>query len=180
MNKRHGILAVALAVSGWLALFGNKTPGDDIAEPVARTPVTSVAGKVARPMATRAADDKTKREHDILALQPRETLIGNTLEQKASAGLFNTHSWAPPPPPPPKPSPPPPPTAPPLPFTYLGKKIEDGNWEVYLGRGDNTFIARTQTLIENTYRVESIRPPQLTLTYLPLNQQQTLNIGGID
>jgi hypothetical protein len=33
--------------------------------------------------------------------------------------------------------------APPLPFAYLGKKLEGGQWEVYLGRGEEVlFIVR--------------------------------------
>ena len=79
----------------------------------------------------------------------------------------------------PSPSPPPP-TAPTLPFIYLGKKVDDHIWEVYLARGEQTYIVREKTLIDNTYRVDSIRPPTLSLTYLPLNQAQTLSIGGID
>jgi hypothetical protein len=35
-------------------------------------------------------------------------------------------------------------------------------------------------VLDGTYRVESIAPPVLTLTYLPLNQQQQLNIGVFD
>jgi len=49
-----------------------------------------------------------------------------------------------------------------------------------LARDEQTFIAREQTVIEGSYRVESIKPPTLTLTYLPLNQVQMLTIGGID
>ncbi len=69
---------------------------------------------------------------------------------------------------------------PPLPFTYLGKKFEDGAWEVYLARGERTIIARPQTVIEGGYRVDAIAPPNLSLTYLPLNKAQRLHIGGAD
>jgi hypothetical protein len=179
MNRRHAVLAAGLAIAGWLALFGDKTPATDIAEPVTRaTPERTPAGtRVAAPAKTVAKGDA---EPAILALKPRDVLIGATLEEKRPSGLFNSHSWTPPPPPAPKPPPPPPPTAPPLPFTYIGKKLEGGTWEVYLARGDQTVIVHAQSIIDGTYRVESIRPPQLVLTYLPLNQQQTLTIGGID
>jgi hypothetical protein len=91
-------------------------------------------------------------------------------------------NWNPPPPPPPPPSntPPPPPMAPPMPFTYIGKALADGAWEVFLARGDKTYSVRVQTVIDGTYRVERIAPPLMSLTYLPLNQQQQMNIGALE
>jgi hypothetical protein len=35
-------------------------------------------------------------------------------------------------------------------------------------------------VIDGIYRVDAIAPPTLTLTYLPLNQVQQLNIGVFD
>ena len=67
-----------------------------------------------------------------------------------------------------------------LPFTYLGKQGADGNWEVYLTRGDETLIARDQTVIDGTYRVDAIKPPTMTLVYLPLKLVQTMDIGSAD
>ncbi len=135
----------------------------------------------------------------ILALQDRSDLLGQSAPKpeskpapKSAKGippvqdlvkaepLFDSQTWNPPPPPPPKPVPPPPPVAPPLPYLVLGKKLEDKTWEVYLARGDQTFIAREKGTLENQYRVDSIKPPTMTLTYLPLNQVQTLTIGGTD
>jgi len=87
-----------------------------------------------------------------------------------------------PPPPvelkPKNPPPPPPPTAPPLNFKFIGKKLEDGIWEVYLSRGDTSFIARPLEVIDGNYRVDSITQNALVLTYLPLNQVQRMNIKG--
>lgn len=121
----------------------------------------------------------------ILALVPRDILIGDSegrFGQAQNGGApFGSHSWTPPPPPPPPqasaPSPPPPPSAPPLPFTFIGKSVGQGVIEVYLARGDRTFVARANTVIDGTYRVDAVAPPVLTLTYLPLNQVQQLNIG---
>ena len=98
--------------------------------------------------------------------------------------MFTSQSWTPPPPPPPptsaKAEPPPPPEAPALPFTYLGKKLEAGNWEVFLARGEKTYIVRDKIVIDGTYRVESIKPPTLSVTYMPLNTLQELSIGGAE
>jgi hypothetical protein len=124
----------------------------------------------------------------VLALVPRDVLIGDGEtafgQGQKDAGPFSHQDWTPPPPPPPPPEPappPPPPTAPPLPFTFIGKSVADGAWEVYLVRGDRTYVVRGKgDVIDGTYRVDAIAPPVLTLTYLPLNQVQQLNIGVFD
>jgi hypothetical protein len=64
--------------------------------------------------------------------------------------------------------------APPVPFVYLGKKLEGGQWEVYLGRGEEVLIVREGMALDGTYQVKSINPPTLTLLYLPLKQSQTI------
>lgn len=189
MRTRHILLALGVAVAAWLALFGDKTPAIDIAEPIARasasvaskaTTISTTAAAVATASSAATHAAKVQREPVILALQARQNLIGGAHASPQADGLFASQSWTPPPPPPPKPAPPPPPAAPPLPFTYLGKKLEAGSWEVYLARGDQTLIVHEQSVVEGTYRIESIKPPTLTLTYLPLNQVQTLTIGGTD
>jgi hypothetical protein len=116
----------------------------------------------------------------ILRLQPRHALIG--ADGLGEGGdVFVSHDWTPPPPPPaPVAPPPPPPGAPPLPFTFIGKAFENGAWEVYLTGAAKTYIVQPQTVIDGMYRVDAIAPPILTLTYLPLNQVQQLNIGAFD
>lgn len=97
---------------------------------------------------------------------------------------FSAHDWTPPPPPPPPQAPPEPPQAPPLPFTYLGKQQEGGangkQWIVFLSKQDRTYTIRESEVIDASYRVEKIAPPLMTLTYLPLQQQQTLPIGAAE
>jgi len=179
MKPHHLLMTVGLSIAAWLAIFGDKTPSDTIAEPVARPSKNTVAPVAnAVPASNNGPAKKIERDLVILSLKPRDELIGGA--HGGSAKLFDSQSWMPPPPPPPKPLPPPPPTAPPLPFTYLGKKMEDGAWEIYLARGDQTLVVREKTTIDNTYRVDSVTPPTLSLTYLPLNQVQTLSIGGND
>ena len=72
---------------------------------------------------------------------------------------------------------PPAPAAPALPFTFIGKRSDGGAWEVFVTAGDRTLILRENESIDATYRVDSIQPPRLVLTYLPMNVQQTMNIG---
>jgi hypothetical protein len=184
MKRRHLLMATALAGAAWLAFFGDKAPATDIAEPVIRS--SSSAARSAAPNSPlpdirRASSSETASSIHILALEPRDTLIGGAHADTGQAPpLFASQSWMPPPPPPPKPPPPPPPTAPPVPFTYIGKMEHDNTWEIYLARGDKTYIVHDQTVIDGTYRVDSVKPPTLSLTYLPLKQAQTLTIGGTD
>ena len=78
----------------------------------------------------------------------------------------------------PPPAPPPPPQAPPLPFTYMGKLIEDGRIVVVLTQGDRNYVVRQGDTIDGTYRVDAVTEESLSLTYLPLKQKQQLALGG--
>lgn len=185
MNPRHLAMGAALLVAAGLALFGDKTPDTGVAEAVERKPARVTAAAAAAPAPS--AQDKTaaKAAPAILRLVPRATLIGQDDEALGgSADVFGRRDWTPPPPPQAAqsvaPAPPPPPMAPPLPFTYLGKAAEGGRWEVFLAMGDKTYVVRDKMVIDGTYRVDAIAPPNLTLTYLPLNQVQQLNIGVLD
>ena len=116
-----------------------------------------------------------------------------TLEQPARASIateaagdpFAATSFAPPPPPPPPPapvvppSPPPPPKAPPLPFAFVGLVEKGvGKPQAFLARGDALFIVAAGDVIEEKYRVESLSPASVVLTYLPLTERQVLNASG--
>jgi hypothetical protein len=181
VTTRHLLMVAGLIVAAWLAFFGDKSPSSNIAEPVSRDTTTSKSAPVIERTTKNnpATSNKAMRAPDILALQQRETLIGG-VHKSSGKGLFGSQNWTPPPPPPPKPAPPPPPMAPPIPFTYIGKKFDGNSWEVYLMRGEQTYIVRENAVLDNTYHVDSIKPPILTLTYLPLQQVQSLTIGGTD
>ena len=78
-----------------------------------------------------------------------------------------------------KPLLPPEPTAPPLPFIYIGKYIEDNQLVVFLGYRGNNLLVKAGDIIQQTYKIETINPPVLTLTYLPMNIRQTIQIGEL-
>ncbi|MDC7707925.1 hypothetical protein [Vogesella indigofera] len=111
---------------------------------------------------------------------PAELQVGSlaSLPRDLGAGkvrdLFPVQSWYVPPPPP-KPAPPKPP---PLPFTYLGKAVDDGQVSVFVAQGDRNLVVKTGDVIDGVYRADSILPPVMTFTYLPLQMQQTLEIGA--
>jgi hypothetical protein len=179
-------MGLALVVAAGLVLFGDNSPPGDIAEPVARSGAQKAPAAAAAPARARAGTDaRPQAEAAILRLLPRDELIGESGEAAFASGegVFLGQNWNPPPPPPPPASslpPPPPPMAPPMPFVYIGKAVADGAWEVYLTRGDKSYVVRNQTVIDGTYRVEKIAPPLMSVTYLPLNQVQQINIGVFD
>ncbi|MFK3738604.1 hypothetical protein [Massilia sp. TN1-12] len=203
---RHVALGAALVGAVLLVAFGDRSPDGEVAEAVERparpaAPATPVSAPVpaatpAAPAQARAGADGANNVNNannangasaaqpILALVPRETLIGDSDARFGvgdnGAGPFGRQDWTPPPPPPPPPAAPPPPVAPALPFSFIGKSVGDGIWEVYLARGERTYVVRDKDVIDGTWRVEAIAPPVMTLTYLPLNQVQQLNIGVFD
>lgn len=105
-----------------------------------------------------------------LQQKDREAEVGN---------VFSATSWVVPPPPPPpvKPAPPPPPTAPPLPFTYLGRYEESPAVIIMLVKGDRIYTVSEGDVIENTYRIERVAAGMVELTYLPLNIKQSISTG---
>jgi len=174
MNKRWWLWIALLGVGGWLALFGDKSPASDsVVQPSPAPPAPATAH-------SRFAAERTEAADALVPLVPRDALIAKPQGSEAggsSRDLFSSRSWSPPPPPPAPAPPAPPPVAPALPYTFVGKKLEGSSWEVYLTRSDRTFIVREGQLLEGSYRVDKIEPPALTLTYLPLEQAQTLAIG---
>ena len=176
MKPRHIAMGAALVLAAGLLVFGDNTPEDAVAEPVERAAPTQSTARAAAKKETAPA---------ILRLTPRETLIGgdDRFGQDGEASpVFARQDWTPPPPPAPpaEATQPPPPSAPPLPFTYIGMSLQEGRWEIYLARGERTYLVQEAAVIDGAYRVDAIRPPMLTLTYLPLNQVQQLNIGVFD
>ena len=139
------------------------------------TPVTTAAvpGAKAQP---KAAVVRRDTENSLTRLAHRVT------QSKAVESLFHTQSWyVTPPPPPPAPLAvvkPPPPTAPPLPFTVMGRYVHAGDATVYfLTRDDRVFDVHIGDTIDNIYSVDGAANGQLLLTYKPLNIQQSLPLG---
>ncbi|PWF40453.1 secretion system X translation initiation factor [Massilia glaciei] len=101
--------------------------------------------------------------------------------QTPAAELFGAKSWyvAPPPAPPPPPvqAAPVQPSAPPLPFTFMGKLVEAERLTVFLVKQERVYMASEGDVIDDTYKLEKIEPGRLTLLYLPLKTVHTLVVG---
>ena len=155
-----GLLTATLVAVVWV---------DDKTDPGAGAAVESRESKVAH--------KKTKTQNLRLSL---EKLQRSPSEESAQLDdLFKPKSWYVPPPPP-KPGPPPPPAPPPLPFKYLGKMMEEGKLTVFITNQDRNYAVKTGDTIEGSYRVDSVETQRVLFTYLPLNMQQTLVIGGVN
>lgn len=185
-NKRWLLWLPLLAIALWLAIFADKTPTGQVETlKLSSSNSISISQKISEP-ATVTTSKIMK--NDLTSLEPlvdRATLIGENESQFLKwRNLFASSTWTPPPPPLPlsKPSAPivePAPTSPALPYLYIGKKLENNVWEVYLLRGDQSFLAREGVTLEGNYRVDAITPQRLTVTYLPLGQSQSLSIEEI-
>jgi hypothetical protein len=145
-----GAAAAAAAV-----LLPEATPPDEVVQPV-------------RP----EARGEGKAEPGRFAALPERESIGR---QKGE--LFGSRSWAPPPAPPKAPPPvveaaPPAPTPPPMPYRVAGQVVHDGTAQVVLAKGDRVVTVREGQLLEDGYRVESIRADGVTLVYVPLDARQ--------
>jgi hypothetical protein len=173
LKPLHILFAIAAALAAAVVVARVKTnqaASIDVVEPAVK-PSRSMAASSAQAAATAAPAVK---------LGDRQKTIPTT-----GGDAFGTLSWLPPPPPPPPPvqAAPvvvPPPTAPPLPFTFVGM-VERGAGppHAFLAKGDQLLIVAAGDVIENNnYRVDSLSPTSVVLTYLPMGKQQTINVSG--
>jgi hypothetical protein len=60
----------------------------------------------------------------------------------------------------------------------MGKMMQQGEKSsVFLAKQDRIYIVSEGDAVDMSYRVDSIAPPLMTLTYLPLDIKQTMQIG---
>ena len=178
-NKTWWVLAPMFLLALWLALFGDKTPVQALNQPLA--PASKQASIEVRVPASLQQDATTSSQPSavstLIPLIPRSKLIPVDVRQaKSSRDLFTDRSWTPLASPA-VPVSAPAPMAPAAPFTYIGKRLEGATWQVFLARADQTFVVSAGSTIDGLYRIDSVSPPTLSLTYLPLGQVQSMSIG---
>lgn len=154
-------LVTTVAVS---AVSGNEAVDDGVVRPVLRP---AASGHIA---------DSDSERITVAALDPRR--INRDEGEAMTVDVFAVKSWAPLPLlQAPVAVQPVIPVAPPLPFRYVGQLGElDGKVAVYLARGEDVYTVKVGDLIEAQYRLDSLDETKVTLTYLPMNQQQILAI----
>lgn len=67
--------------------------------------------------------------------------------------------------------------APPLPFQFMGRFVEDGKSAWFLQQDGRNVVARPGEKIDDNYLLESAANGVLQFIYLPLNERQTLAVG---
>lgn len=70
------------------------------------------------------------------------------------------------------------PMPPPLPFTFVGKMVEEGRPKVFLQEGDTMHAVAEGDLIGRGYKVLGIENGRINLLYLPLDMTQTISVGN--
>jgi hypothetical protein len=86
--------------------------------------------------------------------------------------LFGPQSWQPPAP---RIAPAPVvPQAPPMPYRFAGRLVQDGTTQIFLSRDHTPIAIQEDQILDDTYRVESIGEDRVTLVYLPLGQKETI------
>ncbi len=165
VNKRQLFLGVAfaLSVASVVTLQGKDEPDSAIAQAV----------KVRSVHQEKLAGSEIGSTGELqLAKLNRQVLPEDVKE------MFANKSWYVPPPPLPPPAKVEAPTAPPFPFVFRGKMMEEGEKvAVFLNKQGRSFIVREGDVLDKTYSVDEVNPPEMILTYLPLNIKQTIQIG---
>lgn len=122
-------------------------------------------------------------KNDVVAAAPgpKGEPMSATLPERPALGepageLFGSQSWQPPPPKvvaaPAKPS------APPMPYRFAGKLVQNGQLQIFLSKGDIPIPIKQGEVLDGTYRVESIGENGVTLVYLPLGHKEHIPAGG--
>lgn len=175
-TPRWLVLTAAGVASFFLAMqWGGRDarPAEEVVEAVTRPPGLAVrAGAPATPDAA--------RDPVPVGVDPGRSVPATR------GNAFAVLNWQPPPAPvravapPPPPPPPVAPVAPPLPFSFVGLLEKGGaRPQAFLAKGDSLLVVGVGDVIDNnTYRVDSLAPQQIVLTYLPLNTVQTLQTTG--
>lgn len=67
-------------------------------------------------------------------------------------------------------------STPPLPFKFLGKFNDGTELVVYLGRGEQTLVAKSGETLEGIYKIVDITEKSIEFVYLPRDEKQSLMI----
>jgi hypothetical protein len=179
-----GAVALTLVAVHWAGTLSEvpEATAGAVAEPVQRTRPPAEAATTQRvPPAAEAATTQRAPALDLKKLQRPPAL-------DPDGDPFGPRSFRPAPPKIKAPTsaeaalaaaapPPPPPMAPPLPFVYMGRLSEENNTTVFLVMGERNLVVKPGDVIDNTYKIEEVGASAVVLTYLPMNQRQTLPIA---
>lgn len=184
-GKKRGLLGLALLatiIAAWFAPPAG-TAGVALSEHARGAAIRADASPqaVANQVVNASARTASPASVEVLSIRQREI---DDEDDEQDARLFATTQWSPPA----RKAPvagispaataPASPQAPPLPFRVLGRYEEAGQAIVFLQYNDQNLVVRVGDTIAEQYKVEGLHGTTLSLRYLPLNQEQTLEVGG--
>lgn len=165
-----GSLLLATLAAGYMIDDEPPPEKDKTKKSATKTSVASSSTQASRRTST---SDKEGAVASLSLDFPGPAIIETEKEEKA-IDPFRNKSWIVPPPP----APPAKPTAPPLPFQYLGKIMEDSGVRVFLNHQGKNLIVKAGDVINGVYTVADIAGNQITFLYIPLKEKQALTIGA--
>jgi hypothetical protein len=177
---RPALLAAAGAATFAVAFHFSGSGSDGVVQSVAH------AGSMTGSAASLTVPGRTVAASAAAATTAPELPTRTQMAGSSAKDPFAPKGWLPPPPPAPPPlqvalaaAPPPPPTAPPVPFRFVGLIEEKSSKPAaFIAKGDALFVVHVGDVVESTYRVESFNSAQVVVTYLPLQQRQTIEVTG--
>ncbi|NOT15744.1 MAG: hypothetical protein HOP21_09270 [Methylotenera sp.] len=66
------------------------------------------------------------------------------------------------------------PTAPPVPYNFVGKMVENGQTKGFIQQGETLLTVKQGEVLDAQYKVVSIENEGVSILYLPLNTPQTI------
>lgn len=175
-NKRVLLMLPVLAVVGWLALFGDKTPNKTTV--AAAVDVAGPAQAAADPQQSAAdgPDADAMEPGTVRKLRARTYLTD--YENAPKIDLFQGRPVDAPPPEEEKKddTPPPPPPKPPQPFTVIGRMLDDAGWIVFVEHAGRSYVARTGSMVEG-FRFDQVEARQVRLTNLANQEEYVIPVG---
>lgn len=187
-------LAVVLAATVWLS---SQEPADEV-EVLARPRPPGAAAQVG---ASPTSGPSTGAAPEIRPQNQQQNQQQNHLQSAMLAGLQGWNerrtdarelppprpmtsatpsAWAsqqpPPPPPPPKRTQPEAPQAPRFPHAWVGRYSDASAQRAVVSGPVSTWVVRAGDVIEGQWRIDSIQNRTMTLTYLPMQQSQTVSM----
>jgi hypothetical protein len=156
------VLALALIAS---VVTGRERPSDAVAEPAARIETRIDTQRIAAEDIDLSRLERTEAAQAAPSVDPfsRRSFAPAAPAQGQEANQAPAR-----------------PEAPPLPFKYVGKMIDEGKLSVFVSRGDESYTLKPGMKLDTQYRVDKVTEDSVTFTYLPLKKKQELNLSAVN
>jgi hypothetical protein len=175
-------LALAVALTAWVALQEDdsavepvRREGSPRAEAPPRSAPSTGQPKRANTPSSLAAKPASESSTQLLVQSVAQWQARQTLAPLPGGQAQPWASQMPPPPPPVQvmAAEAAPPMAPPFPHAWVGR-FDDETTRAIVSSPDQTWVLAVGDVIDGQWRIDQIQERQMSLTYLPLQQRQTV------